>query len=87
MRKVKTELEALEICKDYQCDITFRKQYYGTPEHVIVSLNAWTKIIGKDLVEAVNRLVDVYYTAPCNHENLEWWEEHQNFYKPKYINA
>jgi hypothetical protein len=81
MKKVETESEALKLCKEFQCQITFRKQYYRTPEHVTVSLNAWTKIIGKDLIEAVNRLVEVYHTAPINHDKLDWWEEQVNFYK------
>jgi len=88
MNKVTTELEALALCKEYQCEIQFRKQYYQTPEHVTVSLNAWTKIIGNDLIEAVNRLVDVYHTAPYNYEKLSWWNEHKNFFeiaREKYI--
>lgn len=81
MKKVINELEALQLCKEYQCEISFKKQFYNTPEHVIISLNAWTKIIGKDFVEAVNRLVEVYHTAPCDYEKLDWWKENQNFYK------
>jgi len=83
MKKVQTELQALQLCKEYQCEIKFRKQSHNTPEHVIVVLNAWTKIVGKDLIEAVNRLVDVYHTIPCYYEKLDWWEEVQNFYKSK----
>lgn len=82
MQKVTTELEALQVCKEYQCEVEFRKEFYQIPEHVIISLNAWTKIIGKDFIEAVNRLVDIYHTAPCNYEKLDWWEEVNNFYNP-----
>jgi len=81
MGRVKTESEALQLCREYQCSVTFRKKSYEIPEHVIIYLNAWTKIIGKDFVEAVNRIVDVYHTAPCNYEKLDWWGESQNFYK------
>lgn len=79
MKKVCNELEALQLCREYQCEILFRKQRYNIPEHVIVSLNAWTKIAGKDLIEAVNRLVEVYHTAPVNHEQLVWWKEQQQY--------
>jgi hypothetical protein len=81
MKKVQTELEALQLCKEHQCEIQFRNKCYNKPKHVIISLNAWTKIIGKDLIEAVNRLVDVYHTAPCNYGKLEWWNEYDEFYK------
>lgn len=80
MKNVNNELEALQLCKEYQCEITFKKEFYNTPEHVIVSLNAWTKIVGKDLVEAVNRLVEAYNTPPINHVELSWWEDQQKFH-------
>jgi len=83
IKKVKTESEALQLCREYQLQIEFRKEFYTIPEHVLVSLNAWTKVIGKDFIEAVNRIVEAYNTAPCDYEKLDWWEESQNFYKAK----
>jgi hypothetical protein len=85
MIKVQNESEAIQLCKEYQCEIKFWKQGYNVPEYVVVSLNAWTKIAGRNLIEAVNRLVDVYHTAPINQETLEWWKDHENLYYQKYI--
>lgn len=30
MKKVQTELQALQLCKEYQCEIKFRKQSHNT---------------------------------------------------------
>jgi hypothetical protein len=79
MKNVNTELEALQLCKDHHCKIKFNKKSNHVPGHTIVSLNAWTNIIGKDLVEAVNRLVECYNTIPNDREKLEWWEESINY--------
>jgi len=81
MNKVTTELEALALCKEYQCEIQFRKASNNgrTPEHVIVKFG-FNDIIGKDLIEAVNRVVDIYHTAPCNYGELSWWTDNVCFY-------
>jgi hypothetical protein len=79
MKKVNTELDALQLCKEHNCNINFNKQSNHIPAHVTVSLNAWTKITGKDLVEAVNRLVECYHTIPNDREKLNWWEEVVNY--------
>jgi hypothetical protein len=77
MNKVTTELEALELCKKHQCEIRFTSQFYQSPTYVIIYLNAWTKVVGKDLIEAVNRLVDVYHTPRCDYEKLPWWNDYE----------
>jgi hypothetical protein len=71
MEKVNTESDALILCREYQLQIEFRKEYYGVPEYVSCHLNAWTKVIGKNFIEAVNRMVEIYHTTPCNYEKLE----------------
>lgn len=77
MRKVKSEIEALSVCKEYRCKVEFRKDFNLNREFVVISLNAWTTVAGKDLVEAVNRLNDLYYNAPIDYENLEWMENNK----------
>lgn len=81
MNKVTTELEALQLCKEYKCEIRFTSEFYQSPTYVIISLNSWTQTVGKDLIEATNRLVDMYHTARGNYENLPWWNEHREFFK------
>ena len=78
--KVKNESEAIEFCKKNQCRIEFRNEMYGTPEHVILEMGIHHKTIGRDLIEAVNRAVDMYNTRPIDYEKLPWWKEQQNFY-------
>lgn len=78
--KVTTEIEALKFCKENQCKIEFRKETSNIPAHVKVSLGLVADTIGKDLVEAVNRVVDMYFTPPDNYDKLSWWNEQKTFY-------
>lgn len=71
-KKVKTKMEALEFCEEHQCKIEFRKALFGTPKHVIVNHGLVGEAIGRDLVEAVNRIIDLYHTPPIKHEELPW---------------
>lgn len=81
MENVTTEIEALAFCKENQVRLDFRKEMNGTPEHVVLHF-CWEGIIGKDLVEAVNRAVEMYHTAPCNFDKLPFWQEMKEFYLP-----
>lgn len=76
MNKPQTAQEAMDICKEYQCIITFRNGNDSPqPDWVEVSLNAWTKVYGRDIIEAVSRLSGMYHTVPYLYEKLEWWNE------------
>lgn len=85
MNRVTTEQEALEICKEYQCNIKFWKSdsFNKIPAHVDVELG-FNNVKGKDLVEAVNRMSELYHTAPVYFEELSWWEENENYNNPSY---
>lgn len=78
--KVTTELRALEFCKENHCKVEFKKESYDTPEHVIITLGLVAKAGGKDLVETVNRIIDMYFTPPIKHEELPWWEDQKKYY-------
>ncbi len=85
MNKVFTELEALEVCREYQCKIEFRKadSWNQIPAYVKIQLG-FHEVVGKDFIEAVNRMSDMYHTSPINHEKLDWWEENKNFFDVRY---
>jgi hypothetical protein len=78
MEKVNSELEALQLCKEHTMKIEFRKDTNFNREFVVVTLGFKT-VAGQTLLEAVNRLVEMYHTAPINHEKLEWYEENQKY--------
>lgn len=80
MDKVTTELEALDFCKEYGCRLEFIRKSNNTPAHVILRLGICLDVLGKDLVEAVNRIVDMYHTAPNDYEKLDWWKDYKYFY-------
>lgn len=80
MNKVSNELEALNLCKEHGCKVEFKKQSYDTPAHVVIVLGIIIEVLGKDLTEAVNRMVDMYNTAPNDYEKLEWWQDYKTFY-------
>lgn len=78
--KVSTELEALEFCKENYCRIEFIQENYERNAHVVVTLGLVAKSGGKDLVEAVNRIVDMYFTPEVEYEKLPWWEDQKKYY-------
>lgn len=78
MRKVNNESEALELCKGHTMKIEFKKDTNFKREFVVVT-SGFKTVAGNTLVEAVNRLVDLYYIAPVNYEKLEWYEESQKW--------
>lgn len=76
LRYVKTEEEAISLCKEFGVSIVFRKAIKDKQDaSVEASLNAWTKTIGRDLTEAINRLVDLWKTPPMNHDKIDWYWE------------
>lgn len=78
MQKVNNEIEALEVCKEHKMKIEFKKDTNFNREFVVVTLGFKT-VAGKTLVEAINRLVEMYHTAPIDHEKLDWFEESQKY--------
>ena len=78
MNKVTNDLEALALCKEHRMKIDFRKDFNYDREYVVVNLG-FKEVAGKTLVEAVNRIVDLYHNAPINYEKLDWYEESQKY--------
>lgn len=78
MYKVTNELEALALCKEYMMKIDFRKDFNYDREYVVVNFG-FKEVAGKTLIEAVNRIVDLYHNAPINYEKLDWYEESQKY--------
>lgn len=76
MDKIKTIEEAWKFCEENGCSIIFNKAIYIKPKSVEVSMGIDLNVLGNDLLEAVNRLVDMYNTPPVKHEELKWWEDY-----------
>lgn len=78
MDKVTNDTEALEVCKENKMKIEFKTDSNYDREFVVVNLG-FKEVAGKTLVEAVNRIVDLYHNAPVNYEKLDWYEESQKY--------
>lgn len=76
MDRINTIEDAWKFCEENGCSIVFNKAIYRKPKSVEVSMGIDLNVLGNDLLEAVNRLVDMYNTPPIKHEELEWWEDY-----------
>lgn len=81
MNKVTNDAEALVLCKENQMKIEYKRDASFNRDYVVVTLG-FKEVAGKTLVEAVNRITDLYHNAPVNYEKLEWYQESQ-----KYLNG
>lgn len=83
--QVSTERQALKFCKEHQCDVQFRNETKWldgvdvNTSYVIVKFGLISTVRGQDLIEAVNRTLDLYHTRPADFDKLSWWDEHRQY--------
>lgn len=78
MQKVMSETEALLLCKENRMKIEFKTDSTSQKHYVVVT-SGFKEVAGNTFVESVNRMVDLYHTAPANHEELDWYQESQRY--------
>lgn len=72
MEQVQTELEALALCQKHCMKVEFCKNHQKDYSYVVINF-AFQQTAGRSLVEAVNRVVEMYHTPRGEIKELPWY--------------